>query len=65
VIFYFYGKYFFVLSQQKVMASKFASYVYDAVWVYALALSSLLKADPGALEYLHTKSITEYVQILI
>ncbi|KAK3589102.1 hypothetical protein CHS0354_017444 [Potamilus streckersoni] len=38
----------------------FASYVYDAVWVYALALDRLLKSRPGALENLHSKENTDY-----
>ena len=40
----------------------YASYAYDAVWVFAYALDRLLKEDPSALESLHTPQTTEWVQ---
>ena len=37
----------------------FASYVYDAVWVYASALDRVIKRKPGILENFHSKENTE------
>ncbi|XP_012937195.1 uncharacterized protein LOC101848348 [Aplysia californica] len=45
--------------EQNVEESKFASFVYDAVWVYANGLHNLLERHPGALESLHTKSTAD------
>lgn len=42
-----------------VAGSAFASYVYDAVWVYAYALDKLFKNEPGALELIHSKSTAQ------
>ena len=44
---------------QDVDGTPFASYVYDAVWVYAKALDRVLKAHPGALENLHSAENTQ------
>lgn len=53
------------VGEAKVAGSAFASYVYDAVWVYAFALDKLFKNEPGALELIHSKStaikLVEYV----
>lgn len=37
----------------------FASYVYDAVWVYASALDRVLKRKPGILQNFHAKENTD------
>lgn len=53
------------VGEEGVAGSAFASYVYDAVWVYAFALDKLFKNEPGALELMHSKStaikLVEYV----
>ena len=37
----------------------YAGYVYDAVWVYALAIDKLTKEDPEALSKLHSENTTQ------
>ncbi|XP_048752685.2 atrial natriuretic peptide receptor 2-like isoform X2 [Ostrea edulis] len=46
------------ISKQGVTSSSFASFVYDAVWVYALALHSLLESDPSAVKHFHSERNT-------
>lgn len=52
---------FFYLFFQKTTPSSFASFVYDAVWVYALALNTLLESDPIAVKHLHSDENTRLV----
>ncbi|KAK3086705.1 hypothetical protein FSP39_022204 [Pinctada imbricata] len=47
------------VGQQGGSGSPFAGFVYDAVWVYALALDKLLRTNPGAVEKLHSKESTK------
>lgn len=51
----------FYLFLQKTTPSSFASFVYDAVWVYALALNTLLESDPIAVKHLHSDENTRLV----
>ena len=47
------------------VASKYSGYVYDAVWMYALALDKLIKADKALIQDLHSeKTVTEFVRII-
>ncbi|XP_060082316.1 uncharacterized protein LOC132561632 [Ylistrum balloti] len=47
------------VGRAQVKPSPYATYVYDAVWVYALGLNKLLSSQPGALELLHQKSTAD------
>ena len=38
--------------------SGYASYAYDAVWVFALALDKLLTEDPSRIESIHKDKTT-------
>ena len=45
--------------------NKYSGYVYDAVWVYALALDKLMKQNKAMLQDLHSeKTVTEFVKII-
>lgn len=54
--------FFFFFSPQKTTPSSFASFVYDAVWVYALALNTLLESDPSSVKHLHSDENTRFVK---
>ena len=46
-------------------ASKYSGYVYDAVWLYALALDKLIKQDKSMIQDLHSEqTINEFVKII-
>ena len=46
-------------------ASKYSGYVYDAVWLYALALDKLIKQDKAMIQDLHSeKTIDKFVKII-
>lgn len=49
------------IGQEKTTPSSFASFVYDAVWVYALALNTLLESDPIAVKHLHSDENTRHL----
>ena len=43
----------------------FCSYVYDAVWVYALALDQLIKQNQSYIQEIHSdRSINKFVEII-
>jgi len=45
--------------------SKYSGYVYDAVWLYALALDKLMKVDKALVQDLHSeKTMAEFVKII-
>ena len=46
-------------------ASKYSGYVYDAVWMYGLALDQLIKKDKALIQDLHSeKTVEEFVKII-
>ena len=46
-------------------ASKYSGYVYDAVWMYALALDKLIQQDKAMIQDLHSeKTVNEFVKII-
>ena len=47
-----------MVKHNKIKPSFYASYAYDAVWVFALALDKLLKEDPSRIESIHTDQTT-------
>ncbi|XP_063228981.1 atrial natriuretic peptide receptor 2-like [Bacillus rossius redtenbacheri] len=50
---------------KKELESTYAGFAYDAVWVYALALNTLMKEDQSYLSALHSEATTRrYVEIL-
>ena len=48
-----------MLEYNNIQPSVYASYAYDAVWVFALALDKLLTEDPSRIESIHTDATTE------
>jgi len=46
-------------------ANKYSGYVYDAVWLYALALDKLMKVDKALVQDLHSeKAMSAFVKII-
>merc|ERR1719431_1087736 len=46
-------------------ANKYSGYVYDAVWLYALALDKLMQVDKALVQDLHSeKTMAEFVKII-
>ena len=46
-------------------ASKYSGYVYDAVWVYAMALDKLIQQDKALIQDLHSeKTVNAFVEII-
>ena len=46
-------------------ASKYSGYVYDAVWMYALALDQMINSDTALIQDLHSeKTVNELVKII-
>uniref|UniRef100_A0A182PFP9 receptor protein-tyrosine kinase n=1 Tax=Anopheles epiroticus TaxID=199890 RepID=A0A182PFP9_9DIPT len=53
------------LTMRNYMASDYAGYAYDAVWVYALAFDRLLREDPSYISDLHSPQTTKRLMELI
>ncbi|XP_061510796.1 uncharacterized protein LOC4578387 [Anopheles gambiae] len=53
------------LSEYNYMASDYAGFAYDAVWVYALAFDRLLREDPSYISDLHSRHTTKRLMELI
>ena len=53
------------MSKEGDRPNKYSGYVYDAVWLYALALDRLMKQDKMMLQDLHSeKTVNEFVKII-
>uniref|UniRef100_A0A182NF26 receptor protein-tyrosine kinase n=1 Tax=Anopheles dirus TaxID=7168 RepID=A0A182NF26_9DIPT len=59
------AKYVKDLDRNGYMASDYAGYAYDAVWVYALAFDRLLREDPSYFSDLHSEHTTNRLMELI
>ena len=52
-------------SDFNIEANKYSGYVYDAVWLYALALDKLVKQDQSYIQDIHSnRSVNAFVDII-